>query len=92
MLPSLTLYHLPTCPFCLAVRDAAKRIGIELELVDIRAQPWAADYLSEHRGVRTVPVLHIRDATGERLLPESRDIIRYLERLAREQRPMFAIG
>ncbi len=90
MKPNLTLYHLPSCPFCLAVREAVARLGLELVLVDIRRKPWAVDFLIQRRGVRTVPVLHIRDEDGERLLPESRDIIAYLEQVASEPQPAIA--
>lgn len=78
MTAPLTLYHLSTCPFCLAVRRVAEDLGIPLNLVDIGEQPQARAYLLAERGRGTVPVLGIPTADGQRLLPESRDIIAYL--------------
>lgn len=77
--PRFTLYHLPYCPFCLKVRAEAERLGVELDLVDITANPAARAKLMEARGRATVPVLGIPTAMGERLMGESADIIKYLE-------------
>ncbi len=74
----LTLYHLEYCPFCVMVRREADQLGIPLRLVDIRRVPGAADKLIAFRGRSTVPVLGIPSPEGERLLPESRDIVSYL--------------
>ncbi len=77
--PRFTLYHLPYCPYCIKVRVAAERLGVELDLVDITADPAARAKLLEARGRATVPVLGIHTATGERLMGESADIVKYLE-------------
>lgn len=82
MTTRLTLYHSPTCPYCLLVRREADALGIDLDLVDVRDRPEARDHLVRHLGRGTVPVLGIRDGDGERLLPESRDIVAYLRDLA----------
>ena len=80
-----TLYHLPLCPYCLKVRRAAARLGIDLRLVDVSEQPAARQRLLAARGRATVPVLAIATEAGEDLLPESDDIVEYLRRQALER-------
>ena len=79
------LYNLDRCPFCVDVRVAAERLGIALELIDVRREPGARQRLLDWRGRATVPVLVIPGEDGETLMPESRDIIAYLKRVAAEQ-------
>jgi len=75
----LILYHLDWCPFCVRVRAAAERLGVELDLVEIAEHPEARAMLVRRRGRATVPVLGIPNDDGpESLLGESRDIIAYL--------------
>jgi len=76
-----TLYHLSYCPFCHRVRRAAERLGIRLNLVEIREHPEARQLLLDQRGKATVPVLRTGPEPGD-LLGESADIIAYLERFA----------
>ncbi len=76
----LALYHFNGCPFCAMVRSAIDRLGIDVELQDIFENPEYRDDLIEARGRATVPVLRITSPNGEeRWMPESRDIVRYLE-------------
>lgn len=84
----LSLYHRPSCSYCVQVRLAAERLGIALELRDIRQEPRWRDELLAARGRGTVPVLRIDDADGTRWLPESLDIIRYLKELANQPDPV----
>lgn len=77
----LALYHLPTCPFCLRVRRTIDKLGLEVELRNTREQTHFDDLVAE-RGRGTVPVLHITSPNGEeRWMPESVDIVEYLERM-----------
>ncbi len=76
----LALYHFNGCPFCAMVRSTIDRLGIDVELQDIFENPEHRDDLIEARGRATVPVLRITSPGGEeRWMPESRDIVRYLE-------------
>ncbi len=76
----LALYHFNGCPFCSMVRSAVDRLGIDVELRDIIENPQYRDDLIKARGRATVPVLHITSPNGEeRWMPESRDIVHYLE-------------
>jgi mycoredoxin len=85
MKTKLSLYHLPYCGYCHKVRRAAARLGIELELRDISLEPDARSLLLENFGCATVPVLRIESEGETSLLPESLDIIEYLENLAESQ-------
>jgi glutaredoxin len=79
----LILYHFEACPFCGMVRDGIERLGIDVELRDIFEDSQYRDELIEARGRATVPVLRITSPNGEeRLMPESQDILRYLEKIA----------
>lgn len=76
---TLALYHFASCPYCRRVRQVIERLGIDVELRDIHRDDAAFDALVEARGRPTVPVLRCTSADHDRWLPESRDIIAYLE-------------
>lgn len=77
----LSLYYMPSCPFCQRVLRAMDRMGLDIELRDINEEPGYRDELIEARGRATVPVLRIDGEDGHtRWMPESLDIIDYLER------------
>jgi glutathione S-transferase len=86
---ALSLYHRPSCSYCVQVRLAAERMGISLELRDIRQEPRWREELVAARGRATVPVLRIDHADGTTSwLPESLDIIRYLKALLDQPDPV----
>lgn len=86
----LTLYHLESCMYCKRVRRATAALGVEVELRDIERDPQARAALLEAMGRTTVPVLHIE---GERWLPESADIVRYLyDRFGQGRRPPLSVA
>jgi glutaredoxin len=75
----LSLYQSDYCPFCIRVRDVVSRLDIEIELRDVSESSYAMELVSA-TGRRTVPVLRIDGEEGSvDWLPESLDIIRYLE-------------
>jgi glutaredoxin 2 len=78
--PDLALYHYDSCRYCAKVRDALDRLGVEVELRDVLEEPEHMKALVGARGRRTVPVLRIRKEGGDEWMPESDDIVRYLER------------
>ncbi|MDO6764162.1 glutaredoxin [Agarivorans sp. 1_MG-2023] len=78
-LQGLHLYQLAACPFCVKVRRAMKRNGINIGLRDIKAQPEFLDELVSEGGSRKVPCLRISEGENVKWLYESNDIIRYLE-------------
>ncbi len=76
----LALYHFGSCPFCRMVRSAIDELGIDVELRDIMESAEHRDALIAVRGRATVPVLRITSPDGtDRWMPESRDIVRYLQ-------------
>jgi len=77
----LALYHFNGCPFCGMVRSGIERLGVDVELRDIFENSQYRGELIEARGRATVPVLRITSPNGEeRWMPESHDILRYLEK------------
>jgi len=77
----LALYHYFGCPFCAMVTAGIDRLGLEVELRDIFENPQYRDELIGARGRATVPVLQITSPDGEEhWMPESHDILRYLEK------------
>jgi glutaredoxin len=78
----LVLYQFASCPFCRRVRGVIDRLGIDVELRDILLDQGFRDELIAERGRATVPVLRITSPdASERWMPESSDIIAYLEEL-----------
>jgi len=76
----LALYYFDGCPFCNMVRSAIDQLGIDVELRNIFVESQHRDDLIEARGRATVPVLRITSPDGEeRWMPESRDIVGYLQ-------------
>jgi len=79
----LVLYHYRGCSFCAMVTSAIDRLGLNVELRDIFEDRRYRDQLVAARGRATVPVLRITSPDGEeRWMPESRDIVHYLETTA----------
>ncbi len=76
---NLALYYFDSCPFCVMVMRTAKQLGVELDLRDIMSNDQHRKDLSQARGRTTVPVLRITDGAKDQWMPESRDIMRYLE-------------
>jgi glutaredoxin len=76
----LALYYFNGCPFCLRVLRVLDHLGVEVELRNIHEDRQHLQDLLEARGRTTVPVLRIMTADGDdRWMPESADIVRYLE-------------
>lgn len=76
----LALYYFDGCPFCVRVLRAIDTLGLDVELRNIYENRDHLNELREVRGRTTVPVLRITSADGEdRWMPESADIVRYLQ-------------
>ena len=77
----LALYYFDGCPFCSMVKSGIEDLGVDVELRNIFQNPEYRDELVAARGRATVPVLRITSPNGEeRWMPESREILRYLEK------------
>jgi glutaredoxin len=87
---NMVLYQFETCPFCVKVRRALKRMNLKVELRDAKRNPVFAKDLVVGGGERQVPCLRISEpGTPVQWLYESDEIIKYLtERLAIIQQPI----
>jgi len=75
----MMLYQFQACPFCVKVRRAMRRMSIPVELRDAKKDSRYAKELVAGGGKLQVPCLRVREATGDRWIYESTDIIQYLE-------------
>ncbi len=75
----LALYHFRSCPYCVRVRRAIDKLGLSIELRDIRQDGARREELIGGGGKKTVPCLRIEQGGEVRWMYESRDIVRYLE-------------
>ncbi|HHI76568.1 MAG TPA: glutaredoxin [Gammaproteobacteria bacterium] len=77
---NLALYQFRLCPFCVKVRRAIRRLGLNIELRDALNDPRHKAALVEQGGEYKVPCLAITEEDGKtRWLYESSDIIAWLE-------------
>ena len=75
----LTLYQFKTCPFCIKVRRACKRLSLPIATRDAQHDAVARQELLTATGKVQVPCLKIVAADGTAVwMPESGEIIRYL--------------
>ena len=76
----LALYQFKSCPFCVKVRRAIRRLELNLPIRDIRLEPPYKEELMREGGKGQVPCLRIEEEDGSvRWLYESYDIVKYLE-------------
>lgn len=81
---NLSLYQLPSCPFCVKVRRTIKREGLNIELRNINQKNDYREELIREGGKRTVPCLRIEQADGQvQWLYESSDVAAHLQKLAK---------
>ncbi|WP_440997641.1 glutaredoxin family protein [Arhodomonas sp. SL1] len=77
----LALYHHELCGFCLRVRAVLERLGVSVEMRDIRRHPEYRQELIDGGGQAMVPCLRIHNEDGDDTwLYESADIVAYLIR------------
>ena len=76
----LALYQYAACPFCVKVRRAMKRNGLNIETRDAKRNEQFKEELVQGGGQLKVPCLRIEDDNGDvTWMYESGDIISYLE-------------
>ena len=74
---NITLYQLPTCPYCAKVRAKLEEMNLKFEIVNVagnREDPQRKELL-EKSGVATVPVIDI----DGKFIGDSGEIIKDLE-------------
>lgn len=80
---NLSLYQLPSCPFCVKVRRTMKREGLNIELRNINQKNDFREELIREGGKRTVPCLRIEKPNGDvEWLYESNDVVSHLQTIA----------
>ena len=76
----LAIYQFRTCPFCIKVRQAMKRLSLNIELRDARNDPVHRQALQEGGGEVKVPCLRIEEDDGRvTWMYESDRIVAWLE-------------
>jgi glutaredoxin len=76
----LMLYQYEACPFCVKVRRAMKRQGLNIEVRDVKRNDVAKEELLAGGGALKVPCLRIGEGEQEsQWMYESGNIISYLE-------------
>jgi len=81
---TLSLYQLPSCPFCVKVRRTMKREGLKIELRNISGKNDFSEELIREGGKRKVPCLRIEKEDGQvQWLYESNDVVAHLQTLAK---------
>ena len=77
-LKQLSIYQFESCPFCIKVRRALKRMDLDIELRDAKTAPFR-DELVNGGGALQVPCLRIATLDGKvQWMYESDDIISFL--------------
>jgi glutaredoxin len=80
---NLSLYQLPSCPFCVKVRRTIKREGLNIDLRNINGDNAFSQELTREGGKRKVPCLRIEKTDGEvQWLYESNDVVAHLQTYA----------
>ncbi|WOT06476.1 glutathione S-transferase N-terminal domain-containing protein [Shewanella youngdeokensis] len=74
----MTIYEYKACPFCVKVRRALRRQGLNIVTLDAKQEPHKSTLLTEG-GKLQVPCLKVEGANRATWLYESAEIINYLE-------------
>jgi len=82
MQPKLALYVTPYCGYCHYVIGTIKELGLDVEIRNVMADRNDLEELYQARNRTTVPVLRITENGKDQWMPESRDIVQYLQGLA----------
>ncbi len=82
MQPKLALYVTPYCGYCHYVIGTIKELGLDVEIRNVMADRKDMEELYQARNRTTVPVLRITENGEDQWMPESRDIVEYLQGLA----------
>lgn len=76
---NISLYQYAACPFCVKVRWAARRQGLNIETRDAKRNKLFAEELQAGGGQLKVPCLRIEKEGESTWMYESSDIISYLQ-------------
>ncbi|MDZ7702378.1 MAG: glutathione S-transferase N-terminal domain-containing protein [Halobacteriales archaeon] len=76
---TLELYELPGCPYCAKVKDKLAELDLEYDIHEVPGAHSAREEVKAVSGQTGVPVL-VDTEHGVEGMPESDDIVAYLER------------
>ncbi|WP_265107979.1 glutaredoxin family protein [Halosolutus halophilus] len=74
----ITFYELPGCPFCAKVRTKLEELDLEYDTVEVPRSHADRTEVERVSGQTGVPVI-TDEAQGVEGMPESDDIVEYLE-------------
>ncbi|TMT86840.1 glutaredoxin [Haloterrigena sp. H1] len=74
----ITLYDLPGCPFCAMVRTKLDDLDLDYDTIEVPRLHGDRTEVKQVSGQTGVPVI-TDEATGVEGMPESSDIVEYLE-------------
>lgn len=77
---TMAIYQFQSCPFCIKVRRALKRMNLNIELRDAQNNAQFRQELLEKGGELQVPCLKLSEGGKDQWMYESSDIIAYLEK------------
>ncbi|MCU4925585.1 glutathione S-transferase N-terminal domain-containing protein [Halobacteria archaeon AArc-dxtr1] len=75
----ITMYNLPGCPYCAKVRTKLDELDLEYETIDVPRNHGDRTEVEAVSGQTGVPVL-VDEANGVEGMPESDDIVDYLDK------------
>jgi len=76
---AITLYELPGCPYCAKVRRKLDELELDYDVVEVPSSHSRRTEVKEISGQTAVPVI-VDEDHGIDGMPESDDIVAYLER------------
>ena len=79
MQPRLALYVSPMCGICHYVMSTIQELGLDVEIYNVMTDRKHLEDLFKARNRTTVPVLKITSDDDVQWMPESRDIVQYLQ-------------
>ncbi|WP_290816041.1 glutathione S-transferase N-terminal domain-containing protein [Halovivax sp.] len=74
----ITFYELPGCPYCAKVRTKLDELDLDYDSVEVPSAHAERTEVEDVSGQTGVPVI-TDEANGVEAMPESDDIVRYLE-------------
>lgn len=76
---NMAIYQYAACPFCIKIRRAVRRLGLNIELRDAKNNPEYRRELEQQGGMQQVPCLRIEESGSVTWMYESSDIADYLK-------------
>ncbi len=74
----ITMYELPGCPYCAKVRSKLDDLGLDYDIIEVPRSHSERTQVEAVSGQTGVPVI-TDESTGVEGMPESDDIVEYLE-------------